>query len=307
MSRIGKLPIPVPAGVDVTIDGRTVAVKGPKGSLSHTVAAPIEVAKGEDGMLIGHPPERRASVSKALHGLSRTLVANMITGVTAGYSKALEISGVGYRVQAKGSNLEFSLGYSHPILVEAPEGISFKVESPTKFSASRASTSRRSARSPRTSASCGSPTRTRPRASSTRARSSAARSERLVSSHGIRCEDRQGQGLQGCRAQASPHPRPQADLGYGGASAPGRDAVQPWHRRAGHRRHRGPHAGVGVDPGRVHPRRRRRQERQGEAGRRSSWPSVPRPRASRLSCSTVAATSTPGASPPWRTPPAKPG
>ena len=133
MSRIGKLPISVPAGVDVTIDGRTVAVKGPKGSLTHTVAAPIEIAKDGDGtLLVTRPNDER--VSKALHGLSRTLVANMITGVTAGYSKALEISGVGYRVQAKGSNLEFALGYSHPILVEAPEGISFKVESPTKFS-----------------------------------------------------------------------------------------------------------------------------------------------------------------------------
>jgi large subunit ribosomal protein L6 len=133
MSRIGKLPISVPAGVDVTIDGRTVAVKGPKGSLTHTVAAPIEIAEGEDGILhVTRPNDER--VSKALHGLSRTLVANMITGVTAGYSKSLEISGVGYRVQAKGSNLEFALGYSHPILVEAPEGISFKVESPVKFS-----------------------------------------------------------------------------------------------------------------------------------------------------------------------------
>ncbi|CAL9531940.1 50S ribosomal protein L6 [Streptomyces albus] len=132
MSRIGKLPIQVPAGVDVTIDGQTVAVKGPKGSLSHTVAAPIEIAKGEDGALVVTRPNDE-SRNKALHGLSRTLVANMITGVTQGFSKDLEISGVGYRVQAKGSNLEFSLGYSHPILVEAPEGISFKVESPTKF------------------------------------------------------------------------------------------------------------------------------------------------------------------------------
>ncbi|MEW2220635.1 MULTISPECIES: 50S ribosomal protein L6 [Streptomyces] len=132
MSRIGKLPIQVPAGVDVTIDGQTVAVKGPKGSLSHTVAAPIEIAKGEDGALVVTRPNDE-SRNRALHGLSRTLVANMITGVTNGFSKDLEISGVGYRVQAKGSDLEFSLGYSHPILVEAPEGISFKVESPTKF------------------------------------------------------------------------------------------------------------------------------------------------------------------------------
>jgi large subunit ribosomal protein L6 len=133
MSRIGKLPIQVPAGVDVTIDGQAVAVKGPKGSLSHTVAAPIEIVKGEDGALVVSRPNDE-SRNRALHGLSRTLVANMITGVTQGFSKDLEISGVGYRVQAKGSNLEFSLGYSHPILVEAPEGISFKVESPTKFS-----------------------------------------------------------------------------------------------------------------------------------------------------------------------------
>jgi large subunit ribosomal protein L6 len=133
MSRIGKLPIQVPAGVDVTIDGRTVAVKGPKGSLSHTVAAPIDVVKGEDGVLnVLRPNDERQN--KALHGLSRTLVANMITGVTQGYVKALEISGVGYRVAAKGSSLEFQLGYSHSITVEAPEGISFKVESPIKFS-----------------------------------------------------------------------------------------------------------------------------------------------------------------------------
>jgi large subunit ribosomal protein L6 len=133
MSRIGKLPIQVPAGVDVTIDGQTVAVKGPKGTLSHTVAEPIAVAKGEDGAIVVTRPNDE-NRNKALHGLSRTLVANLITGVTEGYSKRLEISGVGYRVQAKGSNLEFALGYSHPILIEAPEGITFKVESPTKLS-----------------------------------------------------------------------------------------------------------------------------------------------------------------------------
>ncbi|MCF3960982.1 50S ribosomal protein L6 [Streptomyces fuscigenes] len=132
MSRIGKLPIQVPAGVDVTIDGRTVSVKGPKGSLAHTVASPIEVTKDDDVISVTRPNDERQN--RSLHGLSRTLVANMITGVTQGYTKALEISGVGYRVQAKGSNLEFALGYSHPITIEAPEGISFKVESPTKFS-----------------------------------------------------------------------------------------------------------------------------------------------------------------------------
>ncbi|MFG2330541.1 50S ribosomal protein L6 [Streptomyces sp. NPDC048604] len=133
MSRIGKLPITVPAGVDVTIEGRTVTVKGSKGTLIHTVAAPIEIVKGEGDVLnVTRPNDERQN--KALHGLSRTLVANMITGVTTGYVKKLEISGVGYRVAAKGSNLEFQLGYSHSILVEAPEGISFKVETPTKFS-----------------------------------------------------------------------------------------------------------------------------------------------------------------------------
>ena len=133
MSRIGRLPVTVPAGVDIAIEGQTVKVKGPKGELTHTVAAPIEVVKGEDGTLrVTRPNDERQN--KALHGLSRTLVANMITGVTQGYVKKLEISGVGYRVTAKGSDLEFALGYSHPITVQAPEGITFKVESPTRFS-----------------------------------------------------------------------------------------------------------------------------------------------------------------------------
>ncbi|UED84622.1 50S ribosomal protein L6 [Streptomyces profundus] len=133
MSRIGKQPIQVPAGVDVTIDGAVVAVKGPKGTLSQTIAAPIEVAKGDEGVIVVSRPNDE-NRNRALHGLSRTLVANMITGVTQGYIKKLEISGVGYRVLAKGSNLEFSLGYSHPILVEPPEGIVFKVETATRFS-----------------------------------------------------------------------------------------------------------------------------------------------------------------------------
>jgi large subunit ribosomal protein L6 len=131
MSRIGKLPIPVPSGVDVAIDGQQVTVKGPKGSLTHVVAEPITVAQ-EDGTLnVSRPDEER--ISKSLHGLSRTLIANMVTGVTAGYVKNLEIVGTGYRVAAKGGDLEFALGFSHPVLVTAPDGISFKVESPTKF------------------------------------------------------------------------------------------------------------------------------------------------------------------------------
>ena len=135
MSRIGKLPITVPAGVDVSIEGQTVSVKGPKGTLTHTVAEPITIEKDEDGTLAVRRPddERR---SRSLHGLSRTLVFNMIVGVTQGYEKKMEIHGVGYRVVAKGSDLEFALGYSHPVPVKAPDGISFAVETPTRFSVS---------------------------------------------------------------------------------------------------------------------------------------------------------------------------
>jgi large subunit ribosomal protein L6 len=131
MSRIGRLPIPVPSGVDIAIDGQAVNVKGPKGELSFTVAEPISVVR-EDTVLRVTRPNDEGSV-RALHGLSRTLIANMVTGVTTGYSKTLEIVGVGYRVQAKGKDLEFSLGFSHPVLVEPPEGITFRVEAPTRF------------------------------------------------------------------------------------------------------------------------------------------------------------------------------
>ena len=132
MSRIGRLPIPVPAGVEVSIDGSDVTVKGPKGTLSHTVVHPISVEQAEDGTLqVTRPNDERAA--KERHGLTRTLINNMIVGVTTGYSKVLEISGVGYRVIPKGSNLEFALGYSHPIVVEPPTGISFTVEAPTRF------------------------------------------------------------------------------------------------------------------------------------------------------------------------------
>jgi large subunit ribosomal protein L6 len=135
MSRIGKQPVPVPAGVDVVIDGQSVSVKGPKGSLGLSVAEPITVARSDDGtILISRPDDERRS--RSLHGLSRTLVANLITGVTEGYTTKMEIFGVGYRVQQKGSNLEFALGYSHPVIIEAPAGITFAVESPTKFSVS---------------------------------------------------------------------------------------------------------------------------------------------------------------------------
>ena len=132
MSRIGRLPISVPSGVTVDIDGSLVTVKGPKGTLSHQVASPITVAKDDDGTLtVARPNDER--VSRSLHGLTRTLVANMVIGVTTGYTKSLEIVGVGYRVAAKGDSLEFALGYSHGITVDPPEGISFTVEGPTKF------------------------------------------------------------------------------------------------------------------------------------------------------------------------------
>ena len=135
MSRIGRLPISVPAGVDVSIEGQQVSVKGPKGTLTHTVAEPITVERDDDGTLaVKRPDDERKS--RSLHGLSRTLVANMIVGVTQGYEKKMEIHGVGYRVVAKGSDLEFALGYSHPVPVKAPEGINFAVETPTRFSVS---------------------------------------------------------------------------------------------------------------------------------------------------------------------------
>ena len=133
MSRIGKLPIPVPSGVDVSIEGATVTVKGPKGTLTHTVPQPITIGRSEDGALaVSRPDDARQS--KALHGLSRTLVANMVTGVTAGYEKKLEIIGVGYRVLPKGpATLEFSLGYSHSITFDAPNGVTFTVDGPTQL------------------------------------------------------------------------------------------------------------------------------------------------------------------------------
>ena len=131
MSRIGRMPVTVPKGVDVTINGRQVTVKGPKGELSMVLAEPIEIAQN-DGVLTVTRPSDDGPV-RALHGLSRTLVANMVTGVTEGYSKTLEIVGVGYRVQAKGSGVEFSLGYSHPVPVTPPDGVTLRVETPTRL------------------------------------------------------------------------------------------------------------------------------------------------------------------------------
>jgi large subunit ribosomal protein L6 len=132
MSRIGKLPVPVPSGVDIAIDGPVVTVKGPKGTLSHTVAAPITVEKSDDVLDVKRPDDERTS--RALHGLTRTLVNNMVIGVTEGYEKRLEIVGVGYRVLSKGpAQLEFQLGYSHPIVFDAPDGITFTVDNPTRL------------------------------------------------------------------------------------------------------------------------------------------------------------------------------
>lgn len=126
MSRIGRLPITVPAGVDVTIDGANVSVKGPKGQLNHEVAQPIAVALEDGTLTVSRPDDERES--RSLHGLTRTLINNMILGVTEGYEKQLEVVGTGYRVLAKGQDLEFALGYSHPVPVKCPEGITFKVE-----------------------------------------------------------------------------------------------------------------------------------------------------------------------------------
>ncbi|MFB2596762.1 50S ribosomal protein L6 [Herbiconiux sp. P17] len=131
MSRIGRLPIDIPAGVTVTIDGQDVAVKGPKGELALTIKAPIAASVEENQVLVTRPDDERES--RSLHGLTRTLIANQIIGVTTGYSKSLEVVGTGYRVAAKGSGVEFALGYSHPISVEPPAGITFTVEGNNKL------------------------------------------------------------------------------------------------------------------------------------------------------------------------------
>jgi len=132
VSRIGKQPVAVPSGVDVTINGPHVVVKGPKGTLTHDIPAPVTVAQEGTDLIVAVPDDERDS--RALHGLTRTLISNLVTGVTQGYEKKLEIVGTGYRVLAKGPDLEFQLGKSHPDVVKAPEGIEFKVESQTKFS-----------------------------------------------------------------------------------------------------------------------------------------------------------------------------
>ncbi len=131
MSRIGRLPIPIPTGVDVTVDGALVTVRGPKGELRREIAPEITVVRDDSTLRVERPRDDKRS--RELHGLTRTLVANMVTGVTTGYRKPLEITGVGYRAQKVGEKLQLNLGYSHPIEIEPPAGISFEVENPTKL------------------------------------------------------------------------------------------------------------------------------------------------------------------------------
>jgi len=134
MSRIGRLPIDIPAGVEITMNDDVVTVKGPKGELSARIAKPIEVEIADGQVQVTRPDDERES--RSLHGLTRTLIANDIVGVTEGYSKAVEVVGTGYRVQAKGTGLEFALGFSHPINVEPPAGITFVVEGNNKVTVS---------------------------------------------------------------------------------------------------------------------------------------------------------------------------
>lgn len=130
MSRIGKAPITVPSGVEVTISGQNISVKGPKGTLSRTIPGDIVVRKEESTLVVERPNDERQN--RALHGLSRTLINNMVIGVTDGFAKELEIVGVGYRAEAQGQNLRLALGFSHPVTVPAPEGITFEIPAQTR-------------------------------------------------------------------------------------------------------------------------------------------------------------------------------
>ncbi len=134
MSRIGKNPVVVPSSCTATVNGQDVSVKGPKGELSFTVPQPITVELKENEIVVNRPDDNRKS--RSLHGLSRSMINNLVVGVTEGYTIKMEIFGVGYRVAKKGKDLEFSLGYSHPVLVEAPEGVTFEVDGTTKLSIS---------------------------------------------------------------------------------------------------------------------------------------------------------------------------
>ena len=233
MSRIGRLPISVPAGVEVKVDGNLVTVKGPKGELSHKVASPITVALNENEIVVSRPNDER--LSRSLHGLTRTLIQNLIIGVTSGYEKKLEIVGTGYRVTPKGNDLEFALGYSHPINITAPEGITFAVEGANKLTVSgidkqlvgQVAANIRGLRSP---------IPTRVRVFATQVSTSAARSERLVSKHGYQVE--------GSAACTSSRSHPQVRFGYRCASAPVRHPFDPSHVRSGYRRCQGRNTGI---------------------------------------------------------------
>jgi large subunit ribosomal protein L6 len=131
MSRIGRKPIPIPSGVDVAVAGRNVTVKGPKGMLQRDLHPDMSIRVEEGTIVVTRPSEER--LHRALHGLTRSLIANMVDGVTQGFSKVLEIQGVGYRATAKGKDIEFAMGFSHPVLVSPPDGITFAVESPTRI------------------------------------------------------------------------------------------------------------------------------------------------------------------------------
>ena len=131
MSRIGRLPIAVPSTVDVTIEGRRLTVKGPKGTLTRELHPDMTVRREEDNLVVSRPTEQKTH--KQLHGLTRTLVNNMVVGVTDGYRKGLEITGVGYRAAKSGEKLTLNLGYSHPIEIDPPSGISFEIENPTRL------------------------------------------------------------------------------------------------------------------------------------------------------------------------------
>ncbi len=130
MSRIGRTPIPLPEGVSVNISGQRVTVAGPKGELRHTVVEPIRVSESDGTLVVTRPTDR--GPHRALHGLSRTLVANMVQGVSAGFERRLEIQGVGYRAQLRGASLELAVGFSHAVTIEPPEGIQFEVPAPTQ-------------------------------------------------------------------------------------------------------------------------------------------------------------------------------
>ena len=130
MSRIGRAPIPIPDGVTIDITGQTVTVKGPKGQLTHTVVEPIRIAEQDGQIVVTRPTDR--GPHRALHGLSRSLVANLVTGVSDGFERRLEIQGVGYRAQMRGQALELAVGYSHPVTIDPPDGIQFEVPAPTQ-------------------------------------------------------------------------------------------------------------------------------------------------------------------------------